>query len=325
METTRITTTQLGQTGLEITRVGFGAWAIGGGGWEFGWGPQEDQESIDTIHRALELGVNWIDTAAAYGLGHSEEVVGRALAGVDERPYVFTKASLVPGPGGRVLHSLKRDSILREAEASLGRLGVDAIDLYQIHWPDPEVDIEEGWAALAELKEQGLVRHIGVSNFDTAQLTRIQQIAPVETLQPPYSLIDRHIEDEILPYVAAEDIGVIVYSPMASGLLTGAMTRERIAGLPDDDWRKHDRRFREPQLSRHLALVERLRTVAARHDATPGAVAAAWTLRNPAVHGAILGFRRPDQVESVLTAASLVLSDTDVTDIEATIRTELSA
>jgi aryl-alcohol dehydrogenase-like predicted oxidoreductase len=305
--------------------VGLGAWAIGGGGWEFGWGPQEDQESIDTIHRALELGVNWIDTAAAYGLGHSEEVVGRALAGVDERPYVFTKASLVPGPGGRVLHSLKRDSILREAEASLGRLGVDAIDLYQIHWPDPEADIEEGWAALAELKEQGLVRHIGVSNFDTAQLMRIQQVAPVETLQPPYSLIDRHIEDEILPYVAAEDIGVIVYSPMASGLLTGAMTRERIAGLPDDDWRKHDRRFREPQLSRHLALVERLRTVAARHDATPGAVAAAWTLRNPAVHGAILGFRRPDQVESVLGAASLVLSDTDVTDIEVTTRTELSA
>jgi aryl-alcohol dehydrogenase-like predicted oxidoreductase len=325
MQTTQLKTTQLGQTGLEITRVGFGAWAIGGGGWEFGWGPQEDQESIDTIHRALELGVNWIDTAAAYGFGHSEEVVGRALAGLDERPYVFTKASLVPGAGGRVLHSLKRDSILREADASLRRLGVDAIDLYQIHWPDPEVDIEEGWAALAELKEQGVVRHIGVSNFDVAQLKRIQEVAPVETMQPPYSLIDRHIEDEILPFAAHQGIGVIVYSPMGSGLLTGAMTQERIAGLPDDDWRKHDGRFREPQLSRHLALVERLRTVAARHDSTPGAVAAAWTLRNPAVHGAILGFRRPDQVEAVLGASSLVLSDADVADIEDAPRTGLSA
>jgi aryl-alcohol dehydrogenase-like predicted oxidoreductase len=325
MNVTQLKTTQLGQTGMEITRVGFGAWAIGGGGWEFGWGPQEDQESIDTIHRALELGVNWIDTAAAYGFGHSEEVVGRALAGIETRPYVFTKASLVPGPGGRVLHSLKRDSILREAEASLARLGMEAIDLYQIHWPDPEADIEEGWAALAELKEQGLVRHIGVSNFDADQLGRIQAIAAVETLQPPYSLVARDVEDEILPFAAAEGIGVIVYSPMGSGLLTGAMTRERIAGLPDDDWRKRDVRFKEPQLSQHLALVERLRLVAARHDTTPGAVAAAWTLRNPAVHAAILGFRRPDQVESVLGAASLVLSDAEVADIEDGTRTELSA
>lgn len=317
--------TQLGGTALEITRVGFGAWAIGGGGWEFGWGPQEDAESIDAIHRALELGVNWIDTAAAYGFGHSEEVVGRAIAGLDERPYVFTKASLVPGPGGRVLHSLKRDSILREAEASLGRLGVDAIDLYQIHWPDPEADIEEGWAALAELKEQGLVRHIGVSNFDVDQLTRIQTIAPVETLQPPYSLIARDVEAEILPFAESEGIGVIVYSPMGSGLLTGAMSRERIAGLPDDDWRKHDARFQEPQLSAHLALVERLRIVAARHDSTPGAVAAAWTLHNPAVHGAILGFRRPDQVDAILGAGSLELTDDDLAEIRGIGRTELSA
>jgi aryl-alcohol dehydrogenase-like predicted oxidoreductase len=319
-------TAQLGQTGLEITRVGFGAWAIGGGGWEFGWGPQEDQESIDTIHRALDLGVNWIDTAAAYGFGHSEEVVGRALAGLDQRPYIFTKASLVPGPDGRVLHSLKRDSVLREAEASVRRLGVDAIDLYQIHWPEPEADIEEGWAALAELKEQGLVRHIGVSNFDVAQLKRIQGIAPVETLQPPYSLIARDIEDEVLPFTRAEGIGVIVYSPMGSGLLTGAMTRRRIADLPDDDWRKRDARFNEPQLTRHLALVERLSTVAARHHSTPGAVAAAWALRHPAVDGAILGFRRPDQVEAVLGAGILVLSDDDVTEIEdRSARVELSA
>jgi aryl-alcohol dehydrogenase-like predicted oxidoreductase len=316
MQQAQVQTTQLGATGLEITRVGFGAWAIGGGGWEFGWGPQEDQESIDAIHRALELGVNWIDTAAAYGFGHSEEVVGRALAGLDERPYVFTKASLVPGPGGRVLHSLKRDSILREAEASRRRLGVDAIDLYQIHWPDPAADIDEGWATLAELKEQGLVRHIGVSNFDVDQLRRIQGIAPVETLQPPYSLISREIEDEILPYTREHGIGVIVYSPMGSGLLTGAMTRERISGLPDDDWRKHDARFQEPQLSEHLALVDRIRAVAARHASSPGAVAAAWTLRNPAVHGAILGFRRPDQVGAILGSGVVELTDTDVADIE---------
>jgi aryl-alcohol dehydrogenase-like predicted oxidoreductase len=316
MQLAQLTTTQLGGTGLEITRVGFGAWAIGGGGWEFAWGPQEDQESIDAIHRALELGVNWIDTAAAYGFGHSEEVVGRALAGLDQRPYVFTKASLVPGPGGRVLHSLKRDSILREAEASLRRLGVDAIDLYQIHWPNPDADIEEGWSAFAELKEQGLVRHIGVSNFDVDQLRRIQSIAPVETLQPQYSLIARDIEGEILPFARNEGVGVIVYSPMGSGLLTGAMTRERIASLPEDDWRKRDASFVEPQLSGHLALVERLEAVAARHETSPGAVAAAWTLRNPAVDAAIIGFRRPDQVDGVLDAARLELSDADVAEIE---------
>ena len=265
MQGTLLKTTELGSTGLEITRVGYGAWAIGGGGWEFGWGPQVDEASIETIHRALELGVNWIDTAAAYGFGHSEEVVGRALEGLGERPYVFTKASLVPGPGGRVLHNLKRDSILREADASLQRLGVDAIDLYQIHWPIPEVDVEEGWSAFAELKEQGLVRHIGVSNFDVEQMRRIQKIAPVETLQPPYSLIAREIEDEILPFTQREGIGVIAYSPMGSGLLTGAMTRERIEHLPEDDWRKHSEQFLEPRLSEHLALVERLKTVAERH------------------------------------------------------------
>jgi aryl-alcohol dehydrogenase-like predicted oxidoreductase len=316
MDKTQLTTTQLGDTGLEITRLGFGAWAIGGGGWEFGWGPQEDDESIAAIHRALELGVNWIDTAAAYGFGHSEEVVGRALEGLDERPYVFTKASLVPGPGGRVVHNLKRDSILREANQSLERLGVNAIDLYQIHWPIPDEDIEEGWSALAELKEQGLVHHIGVSNFDVEQLRRIKEIAPVETLQPQYSLVARDVEDEILPFAERERIGVIVYSPMGSGLLTGAMTRKRIESLPDDDWRKQSERFQEPQLSRHLALVERLETVAARLDSTPGAVAIAWTLRNPAVDGAIVGFRRPDQVDPILGAASLELSKDDIATID---------
>jgi aryl-alcohol dehydrogenase-like predicted oxidoreductase len=316
MQTTQLKTTQLGQTGLEITRVGFGAWAIGGGGWEFGWGPQQDEQSIAAIQRAVELGVNWIDTAAAYGFGHSEEIVGRALAGVEARPYVFTKASLLEGPGRRVVHSLKRDSILREAHASLERLGVDAIDLYQIHWPVPDEDIEEGWSAFAELKEQGLVRHIGVSNFDVEQLQRIQQIAPVETLQPQYSLIERDIERETLPLAERDGIGVIVYSPMASGLLTGAMTRERIAGLPDDDWRKHDDRFREPELTRNLALVERITAVADRHDSVPGAVAIAWTLSNPAVDGAIAGFRSPDQVDPLIDAANLELTEDDITTIE---------
>ncbi|MDT4937579.1 MAG: hypothetical protein QOG80_1250 [Pseudonocardiales bacterium] len=312
---TQLETAQLGSTGLEITKVGFGAWAIGGGGWEFGWGPQEDDESIAAIHRALELGINWIDTAAAYGFGRSESVVGRALQGVTERPYVFTKASLLDDGTGRVRHSLKRDSILREAEASLQRLGIDAIDLYQIHWPDPEQDIEEGWAALATLKEQGLVRHIGVSNFDVAQLRRIESIAPVETLQPPYSLVDRAAEQEILPFADREGIGVIVYSPMGSGLLTGAMTRERIANLSADDWRARDPRFTEPQLSSHLAIAARLQTVAERHSVTPGAVAVAWTLTNDAVDGAITGFRRPDQVDPIVAAANLELSIEDLSEI----------
>jgi len=316
MSSTQLRTAELGSTGMEITRVGFGAWAIGGGGWEFGWGPQEDEDSVRAIERALELGVNWIDTAAAYGFGHSEEVVGRALGGVARRPFVFTKCSLLEGPDRKVVHSLSRDSVLAEAEASVKRLGGEPIDLYQIHWPNPIEEVEEGWAALAELKEQGVVRHIGVSNFDTAQLNRIRSIAPVETLQPPYSLVERSIESEILPYAEAAGVGVIVYSPMGSGLLTGAMTRERIAGLAEDDWRKHDARFNEPQLSRHLALVERIKSVAARRGVSPGAVAVAWTLRNPAVDGAIVGFRRADQVDPLIAAADLELSYADVTEIE---------
>jgi aryl-alcohol dehydrogenase-like predicted oxidoreductase len=318
MLTTQLNTATLGHTGLEITRVGFGAWAIGGGGWEFGWGPQEDEQSEAAIHRALELGINWIDTAAAYGFGHSEEVVGRALRAIPEakRPYVFTKASLLEGPGRRVVHSLKRDSILREAHSSLERLGVDAIDLYQIHWPIPAEDIEEGWSAFAELQEQGLVRHIGVSNFDVEQLRRIQQIAPVETLQPQYSLIEREIEAEILPFAERKGIGVIVYSPMSSGLLTGRMTRERISALPDGDWRKQDERFREPALARNLELVERITAVAEQHDTVPGAVAIAWTLRNPAVDGAIVGFRSPGQVDPLIDAANLELSKEDIVTIE---------
>jgi aryl-alcohol dehydrogenase-like predicted oxidoreductase len=317
MHATQLKTSKLGATGLEITRVGFGAWALGGGG-DRGWGPQDDEESVAAIHRALELGINWVDTAAAYGFGRSERVVGQALAGLseDERPYVFTKCSQLDDGTGQVRHSLKRDSILVEAEASLTRLGIEAIDLYQVHWPIPEQDIEEGWSALAELKEQGLVRHIGVSNFTVAQLRRIQPIAPVETLQPPYSLVDRAAEGEILPFAEREGIGVIVYSPMGSGLLAGAMTRERIARLPADDWRSRDPRFAEPQLSGHLALAARLRVVAERHGVTPGAVAVAWTLRNPAVDGAITGFRRPAQVDPIVAAAGLQLTDQDINEMD---------
>jgi aryl-alcohol dehydrogenase-like predicted oxidoreductase len=318
--TTSLKTTQLGQTGMEITRVGFGAWAIGGGGWEFGWGPQDDEESIEAIRHALEQGINWIDTAAAYGFGHSEEIVGRALEGVAARPFVFTKCSLLEGPGRTVVHNLSRDSILREVGDSLARLGVDAIDLYQIHWPIPDEDIEEGWRALADLRDEGLVRHIGVSNFDVDQLRRIEQIAPVETLQPQYSLIERDAEAELLPFAEREGIGTIVYSPMGSGLLTGRMTRERIENLADDDWRKRDERFNEPHLSQNLALVARLQAVAERHDTTPGAVAIAWTLRHPAVDGAIVGFRRPDQVDPILPAANLELTDQDISEIQGSTR-----
>ena len=312
----RLNTAQLGNTGLGITRVGFGAWAIGGGGYDWGWGSQDDEDSIAAIHHALELGVNWIDTAAQYGFGHSEQVVGRALAGLERRPHVFTKGGQPEGPGRTTIQSLRRDSLLREAEGSLGRLGVEAIDLYQIHWPIPDEEIEEGWSALAELKEQGLVRHIGVSNFGVEQLRRAQAIAPVETLQPPYSLVARGVEEEILPYAEREGIGVIVYSPMASGLLSGGMTRERIEALPEDDWRRRSERFQEPQLTRNLEVVERLGRVAARHDTTPGTVAVAWTLRNPAVDGAITGFRRPDQVDPIVVAANLELDDDDMATIE---------
>jgi aryl-alcohol dehydrogenase-like predicted oxidoreductase len=311
-----MTTTELGQTGMQITRLGFGAWAIGGGDWEFGWGPQEDEQSVAAIARGLEHGINWIDTAAAYGFGHSEEIVGRAIAATGKRPYIFTKASLLNDGTGKVVHSLKRDSILREAGDSLQRLGVDAIDLYQIHWPDPEEDIREGWAALAELKDQGLVRHIGVSNFDVQQLERIADIAPVETLQPPYSLIDRRVERQILPFAEREGIGVIAYSPMGSGLLTGKMTRERLAKLADNDWRKSDPSFQEPELSRNLAIVERLKMIAKLHGTTPGAVAIAWTLHNPAVDGAIVGFRRPGQVDEIVDAAGVELDENDVAFIE---------
>ncbi len=314
MEKTLLKTTALGKTELEITRVGFGAWALGGGGYDWGWGTQDDEDSIAAIHHAVELGVNWIDTAAQYGFGHSEEVVGRALKSLsgEEHPHVFTKGGQPEGPNRTTVQSLRRDSLRRELEGSLSRLGLDAVDLYQIHWPIPAEEIEEGWSTLVELRDQGLIRHIGVSNFGVAQLRQIQKIAPVETLQSPYSLVTRDADDEILPFAEREGIGVIVYSPMGSGLLTGAMTRERIANFPDDDFRKRDSRFQEPQLSENFALVERMKGVADRYDASVGAVAVAWTLTNPAVGGAIVGFRRPDQVDPIIGAANLELSEDDL-------------
>jgi aryl-alcohol dehydrogenase-like predicted oxidoreductase len=310
-------TKPLGNSDLFITPIGFGAWAIGGSGWEFAWGGQDDSDSIAAIHEALDAGVNWIDTAAVYGLGHSEEVVARALAGMSNRPYVFTKCSMIWDEQRQIGHSLKGESIRRECEASLRRLGVDAIDLYQIHWPDPNEDIEEGWATMAKLKEEGKVRHIGVSNFNVCQMQRALAIAPITSLQPRYSLIHRDVEDSILSYTAWQEIGVIAYSPMASGLLTGAMTRERIEQMPADDWRRSHPDFKEPLLSRNLRLVRLLKAIGAHHGCTPAEVAVAWVLHNRAVTGAIVGARKPGQIKGVLGAAGLRLSLSEVAEFEA--------
>lgn len=312
-------TRTLGNSDLKITPVGFGAWAIGGSGWQFAWGSQDDNDSIAAIHRSLELGVNWIDTAAVYGLGHSEQVVARALKSwFGPRPYIFTKCGLRWDDKGEVRKALTRDSIRSETEESLKRLAVEVIDLYQIHWPpDPDSpELEEGWSTLADLKREGKVRWIGVSNFSVAQLKRAKKIAPVTSLQPRYSLIHREVEEDILPYCLHENIGVIVYSPMASGLLTGAMTRERAAKLPKDDWRKGDPDFTEPSLSRNLELVEHLREIAQRHNRSIGEVAIAWTLRNPAVTGAITGARNARQAAGVMRAGELRLNDKEVSEIE---------
>lgn len=311
-------TRTLGKSDLQITPVGYGAWAIGGSGWQFAWGSQDDNDSIAAIHRALELGVNWIDTAAVYGLGHSEEVVGRALkTWSGSKPYVFTKCGLRWDRRGQVQKVLSGSSIRGEVEDSLHRLGVDVIDLYQIHWPpDPDSPLlEEGWSTLADLKREGKVRWIGVSNFSVEQLRRAQKIAPVTSLQPPYSLVHLEAEAEILPYCGQEGIGVIVYSPMASGLLSGAMTRDRIAKLPQDDWRKAHADFNEPNLSRNLALADRLRQIGERRGRSAGEVAIAWTLHHPAVTGAIVGARNAKQAEGVLRAGDLRLSAEEVLEI----------
>jgi len=312
-------TRKLGNSDIKITPVGYGAWAIGGSGWDFAWGPQEDGDSIGAIHRALELGVNWIDTAAVYGMGHSEEVVARALRDWSgARPYVFTKCVLRWNEKGEVSKDFTPASIRQECEDSLRRLHVDVIDLYQMHWPpaDNGPGLEEAWKTLAALQKEGKVRWIGVSNFNVEQIRRAESIAPVTSLQPPYSILRRKIETEILPHCEAAGIGVIGYAPMASGLLTGAMTRERAAALPADDFRSRNPEFREPKLSKNLELVERLRTVGARHGRSPGEVAIAWTLRHPVVTGAIVGARNAKQAEGVMRAAELKLSASEISEIE---------
>jgi len=304
---------------MQITPTGFGAWAIGGSGWEYAWGPQEDADSIAAIHRALELGVNWFDTAAAYGVGHSEEIVARALkTWHGKRPYVFTKCVLRWDDQGKITMNFSPDSIRRECEDSLRRLQVESIDLYQVHWPpaDNGPSLEEAWQTLAALQKEGKVRWIGVSNFDVPQLQRAQKIAPVTSLQPPYSILRCQIEESILPFCEKQGIGVMVYSPMFSGMLTGAMTRERAAALPPDDFRSRNPEFQEPKLSRNLALVEKLKEIGARHGRTPGEVAIAWTLRHPAVTGAIVGARSAKQVEGVLRAGEFRLNPQEVAEID---------
>ncbi|HMF15063.1 MAG TPA: aldo/keto reductase [Gemmataceae bacterium] len=310
-------TRQLGNSDLRITPIGIGAWAMGGGDWAFSWGHQDDKQSTAAIHAALDAGVNWIDTAAVYGLGHSEEVVGKALAGRTPRPYVFTKCSLVWNERRQISRSLKAASVRQELEASLRRLRLDVIDLYQLHWPDPEPDIEEGWQTLVQLKKEGKVRHIGVSNFNVAQMRRAQKIAPITSLQPPYNIVTSDIEREVLPFCREQNIGVIVYSPMKSGLLAGKMTRDRIAKLPPDDFRPRTPNFQEPLLSRNLGLVEVIRGIAERHSRTPGEVAIAWTLRNPVVTGAIVGMRSAEQALQTVRSSEFRLAPDEILEIEA--------
>jgi len=318
-------TRRLGNSDLYITRMGIGAWAMGGAGWNGSMGPQNDDDSIAGIHAALDYGLNWIDTAALYGLGHSEEIVACAIRGRTPKPLVFTKCERVWDVDGTVGASLKADSIRRECEASLRRLQTDTIDLYQIHWPEPDEDIEEGWSEMARLKESGKVRNIAVSNFSVEQMRRAEAIAPITSLQPPYSLVTREVEKDVLPFCAQNNIGVIVYSPMSAGLLTGAMTRERVLGFSAEDWRRNLPNFQEPLLSRNLRLVERLREIGERHGRAPGEVAIAWVLKHPAVTGAIVGFRSPQQFSGVVGALELHLQEDEVAEIERSLQSDLAA
>jgi aryl-alcohol dehydrogenase-like predicted oxidoreductase len=309
-------TKQLGNSDLTITPLGIGAWAMGGGGWAFGWGPQDDQESIAAIRAAVEAGMNWIDTAAVYGLGHSEEVVAKAIEGLNPRPYIFTKCARIWDSEGKIGKRLKADSVRAECEASLRRLKVETIDLYQVHWPEPDEEIEEGWAELAKLRAEGKVRWIGVSNFSVSQMRRAAAIAPIASLQPPYSMIVPDVEQEILPYCLENNIGTLIYSPMKSGLLSGRMTRERVAAMAaDGDHRQRTPHFQEPLLTRNLNLVELLREIGARHGKTPGEVAIAWTLRHPAVTAAIVGLRSPAQLNGTIGAAEWRLTESEVAEI----------
>lgn len=309
-------TRKLGYTELHLTTVGLGAWAMGGGDWQYGWGPQDDTQSLAAISEALDRGINWVDTAAVYGLGHSEEIVGRAIAGRRDQVIVATKCSRVWDKHGRLGGSLKAQSIRRECEASLKRLNLETIDLYQIHWPDPEEEIEEGWTEIARLIGEGKVRYGGVSNFSVAQLKRCQKIHPVASLQPPYSMLRRGVEEELLPFCYQNEIGVVAYSPMECGLLTGKMTRRRMAALPDNDWRKHSPRFREPALSANLAVAQGLGEIAAPSGRTAAQLAIAWVLRRPEVTAAIVGARTPQQIEETAPAGDWALSPEELTAVE---------
>ena len=309
-------THELGKSGLALTRVGLGTWAIGGAGWQFGWGSQDDRDSISTIHEALDLGINWIDTAAVYGLGHSEEIVGQAVAGRRDKVIIATKCGRPTDPGSTtILSRLKAASVRKELEASLRRLKTDHIDLYQIHWPDPDADIEEGWGEIGKAVKEGKVRYAGVSNFTPEQMRRLQQIHPIASLQPPYSMLRRDVEKELLPFCAANGIGVICYSPMQMGLLTGAFTRERAAALPTDDVRSRNALFTEPALSRSLALVEELRPIAKRNSKNLAELAVAWVLRRPEVTAAIVGGRKPGQIADIAGAADWDLSAEDIREV----------
>jgi len=308
-------TKKLGNSDLNLTRIGFGAWAIGGGDWAFAWGPQDDADSISAIERALDLGINWIDTAAVYGLGHSEDVVAKALKNTSKKPYIFTKCGMVWDDKREITRSLKK--IREEAEASLRRLQVDAIDLYQIHWPVPDEEIEEAWSAMADLQREGKVRWIGASNFSVPQMERALKIAPITALQPPYSMINRTVEPEILPFCEKHGIGVINYAPMHSGLLTGAMTKERVAAFPENDFRRNAKNYQEPLLSRNLAVADLLKTIGSRHGVSAGVIAIAWTLHNPAITAAIVGGRNAKQVEGVFPATDFRLTEPEFAEIGA--------
>jgi aryl-alcohol dehydrogenase-like predicted oxidoreductase len=306
---------RLGNTDLNLTTVGLGTWAMGGP-WQFGWGPQDDNEAVAAILAALDLGINWIDTAAVYGLGHSEELVGEALKQTKHKPYIATKCGLPWNDKKEKVPRLKRDSIRRECEASLKRLGVDVIDLYQMHWPDPEKDIEEGWGEMARLQKQGKVRYIGVCNYNTAHLDRIRKIAPVTSLQPPYSMIRRGVEAELLPYCAKNNIGVVAYSPMQRGLLTGKFSKKRLSELAPDDHRLKSGDYQEPEFSATLALVDKLRPIAERNKRTLAQLAIAWVLRRPEVTAAIVGARKPSQIAETASVAGWVLTKNDIAEIE---------
>ncbi len=306
---------KLGNSDMELSPIGFGSWAVGGGDWQFSWGPQDDNDSVAAIHKALELGINWIDTAAVYGLGHSEEVVARAIKTTSHKPYIFTKCGLVWDEKREANNSLKQ--IRREAEDSLRRLGVDTIDLYQVHWPKPEEEIEEAWGVMADLQKQGKVRWIGVSNFSVEQMERVSKIAPITSNQPPYSMLNRAVEPAILPYCQKNNIGVINYAPMHSGLLTGAMTKERVANLTSDDFRRKAKNYQEPLLSRNLAVADFLSTIGKKHNVSAGVVAIAWTLHHPAITAAIVGGRNAKQVEGVIPAATFRLSEEEFAEIQA--------